>query len=324
MTPAGLALAALVAASPAPPAPAAPAPRVPGQQTLVTDFQVQKNVTYTVAGGIELKLDVYRRRAPAGPQPVVVHFHGGGWVRGDRESSVLWIVPWLESGFAVVSAQYRLGGQALAPAAVEDALCAVRWVFANAEAQGFDPGRVVTFGDSAGGHLALAAAFIPESAGLARGCRVSPPGTTWAAVPPPWDPRPAAVVNWYGITDVADLLSGPNARFYAVEWLGAQPSREEIARRVSPLTWVRPGLPPVLTIHGDADAGVPIAHARRLHDALAKAGVTERLVVVPGGGHGRFERDQLTRIAEETAAFLAGVLTGSPNSSDPPPARRSP
>jgi hypothetical protein len=57
----------------------------------------------------------------------------------------------------------------------------------------------------------------------------------------------AAVVNWYGITDVADLLDGPHIQTYAVIWLSSVENRREIARRVSPLTYVRPGLPPILT-----------------------------------------------------------------------------
>ena len=97
------------------------------------------------------------------------------------------------------------------------------------------------------------------------------------------DPRPkvAAVINWYGITDVADMLQGPNIRSYAVTWLGSAPNREDLARRISPLTYVRAGQPPVLTIHGDADRVVPYSHAIRLHDALNKAGVRNRLLLFP-------------------------------------------
>jgi acetyl esterase/lipase len=304
---AALALAAAQAVSPPPPASPLP-PRAAGEQTLVTDFQAVPNVVYATAGGTELRLDVYKPRRAPGPVPTAVLYHGGGWVAGSKEASVLWAVPWLESGFAVVNVHYRLGRQDRAPAAVEDALCALRWVFANAATHGFDPSRIVTTGDSAGGHLALAAAFIPSSAGLARGCAIAGPGVTWASPPPPFDPAVAAVVNWYGITDVADLLDGPHARQYAIEWLGAAPDRAEIARRVSPLTYVRAGLPPVLTVHGDADTVVPYAHAVRLHDALEKAGVTHRLVTIPGGAHGGFERAQLATIAAETRAFLERVL----------------
>lgn len=118
-------------------------------------------------------------------------------------------------------------------------------------------------------------------------------------------PQVAAIVNWYGITDVNDLLDGPNRKPYAVAWLASQPGREQIARRVSPLTYVHPGLPAILTIHGDADPTVPYAHALRLREALTKAGVANELVTVPGGKHGGFSREQRTMVYTAIKAFLA-------------------
>ena len=76
-------------------------------------------------------------------------------------------------------------------------------------------------------------------------------------------------------------------------WMGSQPNAAEIARSVSPLTYVRPGLPPVLTIHGDKDDVVPYTQATRLHEALDKARVANKLVTVTGGGHGRFKQAEL-------------------------------
>jgi acetyl esterase/lipase len=70
---------------------------------------------------------------------------------------------------------------------------------------------------------------------------------------------------------------------------------------------VRPGLPPVLTIHGDADKLVSYAHAVRLHEALAKAGVRNQLLTVPGGGHGGFTDEQELKTFETVRAFLVGV-----------------
>src|SRR5689334_14233104 len=139
-------------------------------------------------------------------------------------------------GWNVVNVEYRLGKVSLAPAAVEDCLCALRFVAAHANTYGIDPARLVVSGGSAGGHLALTTGMIPESAGLDRQC----PGAPL--------PKVAAIVNFYGITDVEDLLDGPNRKSYAVAWLGSQPNREAIAQRVSPLTYVRSGLPPILSI----------------------------------------------------------------------------
>ena len=117
-------------------------------------------------------------------------------------------------------------------------------------------------------------------------------------------PKVAAIVNWYGITDVVDLLDGANTRSYAVSWLGSRPDRNEVARRVSPLSYVRKDLPPILTIHGDADPTVPYQHATRLQAAMRQAGATSELVTIPGGKHGGFPpAEQLRAIAAVRAFF---------------------
>jgi acetyl esterase/lipase len=297
-------LAAPPAASPSPsPAAAVAARRLAGE------FVSLANITYTVAGGVELKLDVYRPRTIGAPRPTLVFVHGGGWVDDGKEGAVLWLVPWLEAGWAAVNVEYRVARQAHAPAAVEDVRCALRWVFRYARDHGLDPERIVVSGDSAGGHLALMAAMVPESAGFDRGCAVPYPAGTnaWVKVPE-WTVRPAAVVSWYAITDVAEMLDGPGARAYAIEWLGSRPDRDAVARLLSPLTHVRAGVPPVITVHGDADPVVPYANASRLHAALETAGVRNRLVTVPGGVHGRFGPAETDRAYDAIAAFLDEVF----------------
>ena len=118
-------------------------------------------------------------------------------------------------------------------------------------------------------------------------------------------PKVAAVINWFGITDVYDVIEGPNAANAAKQWFGSMPNREEIARRVSPLTYVRAGLAPILTIHGDADPVVPYQQAVRLHQALAKVDVPNQLLTIPGGRHGGFTPDERTRIYVAVREFLS-------------------
>ena len=256
-------------------------------------YRVIPNVTYHVASNQENKLDLYVPRGATGPTPVLMYIHGGGWVGGTKESSVLRILPYLEMGWAVANVEYRLGAVARAPAAVEDGLCALRWVIRNAGQYNLDTSRIVTTGNSAGGHLALTTGMIPASAGLDREC----PGSEELSV--------AAIINWYGITEVGDLLDGPNIRSYAVEWMGSLENRLEIAERVSPMTYVRAGLPPTLTIHGDADPTVPYQHAVALHEKLDELGVPNMLHTVPGGRHGGFNQEQTVAIFETIRRFLS-------------------
>jgi acetyl esterase/lipase len=258
------------------------------------DYQVIPNVTYLVASNYEAKMDIYQRRGATTPQKTLVFMHGGFWVAGAKEGSLMALIPWLEMGWNVVNVEYRLGRVAPAPAAVEDCLCALRFLAAQAKTYNIDTSRIVVSGESAGGHLSLTDAMIPDSAGLDREC----------AGPTPV-PRPAAAINWFGITDVADVIDGPHKANAAVQWMGSLPNKDDIARRVSPLTYVRPGLPPILTIHGDADPVVPYQHAVRLHEALSKAGVPNQLVTIPGGRHGGFTPDERTKIFITIREFLA-------------------
>ena len=269
------------------------------------EYQVFPNVTYLTASGYESKLDVYQRRG-AGTHPTLIFFHGGGWIRGTKEGSAMSILPWLEMGWNVVNVEYRMARVALAPAAVEDGLCALRFAVAQAKTYGIDTNRIVVSGESAGGHLALTTGMIPESAGFTNVCAGGGFNTSESAVP-----KVAAIINWYGITDVADLLAGSNSKSYAVQWLGSLPNREELARSVSPITYVRPGLPPILSIQGDADPIVPYSQNVRLRDALTKAGDSVELVTIPGGGHGNFKPDERTKIYLKIREFLAKNGLGS-------------
>jgi acetyl esterase/lipase len=260
---------------------------------LAAQYQKIPDITYLTANNYEARLDVYKRIDVTDPQPTLIWIHGGGWVAGNKEADVAHFIPFLEMGWNVVNVEYRLGKVSPAPAAVEDCLCALRWVGANAKAHNIDTKRLVVSGGSAGGHLSLATGMIDESAGLDRQC----PGGAL--------PKLAAIINWYGITDVADLLDGPNRKSYAVAWLGSRPDRVEVARRVSPMTYVRSGLPAILTIHGDADPTVPYTHATQLHEALKKAGVVNQLYTVAGGKHGRFAAGERVRIYGVIREFLS-------------------
>jgi acetyl esterase/lipase len=151
-------------------------------------------------------------------------------------------------------------------------------------------------GDSSGGHLALMTGMVPAGAGLDRPC--NPSGNAPA-------PKVAGIVNWYGITDLTDLLEGPNRRGYAVDWLAKSENRADMARRVSPVTWARSDLPPIITIHGDSDPTVPYSQAVRLRDALNAVHARNELITIPGGKHGGFTAEERVRAYVAIRKFLA-------------------
>ena len=116
----------------------------------------------------------------------------------------------------------------------------------------------------------------------------------------------AAIVNWFGITDVADLLDGKNKMEFAIQWIGERRfSDKSLTDLVSPLTHVRKDLPPIFTVHGDADPTVPYSHAVRLHAALTEAGVRNELFTVKGGTHGEFSKKDSVQAYERMVRFLA-------------------
>lgn len=255
-------------------------------------YWMQPDVVYGSANNYPLKLDVWYQHAAKTPQPTLVYIHGGGWIFGTKEGSVYQFLPFLEKGWNVVNVEYRMASQSLAPAAVEDTRCALRWVIRNAKQWNFDTSKIVLTGHSAGGHLSLMTAMLPDKTLFDNRCY----GDEKLSV--------AAVINWYGITDVNDIIQGPNLKNYAVMWMGNQANAAEIARQVSPLTYVRADLPPILTVHGDKDDVVPFSHARRLHEVLDKAKVANKLISIKNGGHGGFPQTDYVRAYETIWDFL--------------------
>ncbi|MCC6394486.1 MAG: alpha/beta hydrolase [Bryobacterales bacterium] len=259
--------------------------RPPQYPSMPAGIQADRNISYDKYP--ETVLDVFSPEAgAAGKRPGVLVIHGGGWVGGAKEAMwEQWVKRYLDKGFVVVNVEYRLAKAATAPAAVEDVLKAAQWFTRNAKKYNVDTKRIVVTGGSAGGHLALMVGMTPKSAKLGKPAKV------------------AAVVNFYGITDVADQLSGPNMRKYAVTWVPESTERLVLARRVSPMSYVRRGLPPILTVHGDADPTVPYEHGVNLTKALVGVGVKAEMISVPGGKHG-FPKEELDELYPQIWQFL--------------------
>ena len=203
-----------------------------------------------------------------------------------RKTGPPWRCDTPKKGSVAAVIEYRLAKAANAPAAVTDVLKAAQWFRKNAKKYGVDPKRIVVEGGSAGGHLALMVALTPKSAKLGPQAKI------------------AAVVNFYGITDVGDQLHGDHRRGYTETWVPEQPGRMELAHRVSPMTYVRKRLPPVLTIHGDSDRSVPYEHGVSLTNALRENGNEAELITVKGGGHGGFAKEKSEEIYDQIWQFL--------------------
>jgi acetyl esterase len=215
----------------------------------------------------------------AGPHPVLVYLHGGGWVCGSPATHRKLAHRFAEAGYLVVNVDYRLAPEHPFPTPFDDCVAAIRWASREAQRFGGDPTRLAVGGDSAGGNLSAAAA-----AALAD------------------DPaRPKAALLIYGVFDFATIgelegfdgveIDGPLAEMgekmtelMVGAYLGSDRS-EELLRdpRVSPLH-VADRLPPSHVVVGSADPLV--LQARALAAALDEAGVAHEVFVDEGMPHG--------------------------------------
>lgn len=250
-----------------------------------------KNITYLHASGVDLHLDVYRQPA-AKPAPVVVYIHGGAWWKNARPTSAAGFHSLLSMGFSLVTVDYRLTGVARAPASVQDARCALSWVKQHAVEYNFDLNEVIVFGTSSGGHLALMAGMLPANNPVdLPECRDQP--------------KVAAILDFYGISDVKELLAnGFTLKRSTTNWIGDAPDAAVLATQMSPLTYVRPDLPPTFIVHGNADPVVPYEQSIRLREALHADKVPVELFTVPGGQHGKFTEEQSLAIGAALSKFL--------------------
>ncbi len=93
----------------------------------------------------------------------------------------------------------------------------------------------------------------------------------------------------------------------AISWLGSYAKNQKFAATVSPITYVSKSNPPVFIVHGDADPTVPYQQSVELHKELEAAGVTTKFITVPGGLHGKFDKEKNSEINKEIIAFLKRV-----------------
>ena len=268
-------------------------------------FTAQLNVVYTIVKGLpagqtgwEGKMDIYLPPKSSGPTPVVINIHGGGWNHGVKESQTGFNT-FFKIGFAVANIEYRLTGQATAPAAVEDTRCALIYLIRNAKALNIDVNKIVIMGGSSGGHLALMGGLLGNDHKFDGNCMGAE------------NIKVAAIIDKYGITDVWDWGYGSNITSKsATRWLGDKANDKKFAMSVSPITYVTKNSPPTFIVHGDADPTVPYQQSVDLHKKFLEAGVKTEFITVKGGEHGKFEKEKNSEINKKIAEFLLSLELG--------------
>jgi acetyl esterase/lipase len=277
--------------------------------------RLRQDVVFATVPGTDRKLVCDVWQPPAGVPAsglAVVYLYGSAWCMLDKDFLTRPLFRHLTAqGHVVVDVAYRLFPETDIPGMLADAKRAVAWVKRHAADLQVQPDRVVVAGGSAGGHLALLAAYTADDPTLtpaelagsdpsvcgvvslygqadlaahydhtdqAKSCRPEDPQPDWDAPPPLW------VRRLFG-PDVGRLKLVPASR---LDWLvGGTPSElPDRYAQLSPVHRVHPGCPPTLLVHGEHDEIAPVAAMRQLHRRLEQAGVPVTGVYLPHTDHG--------------------------------------
>ena len=287
------------------------------------------NITYkkNIADSA-LTLDIFLPDSGATKKyPVVIIIHGGGWVLGDKTLETIYYMQCLKTEllanrFAVISINYSLVGENIhLPAPVEDCKDAIRWVRAHANDYNLDTLNIGLWGGSAGGHLALLAAYTTNE---------QFPGDKELAS---HSARVNYVIDNFGPTELNSLFrmdAGCFSTFlvkvfirklndireklvFAMTGFHIKKDKQkikEINARNSPLGYISVNAVPTIIFHGDNDKVVPISQSRTLKQDLDKYSIKNEMIIVNKGDHGfnNIPNDEIDKLVAQSISFIKAQL----------------
>ncbi|PEI67555.1 lipase [Bacillus wiedmannii] len=248
-------------------------------QTISTN--PMENVVYgKTTDGIELKMDVWPAKETSKNKlkPAVVLVHGGGWVSGDKGEASHW-KQWLNDlGYTVFDVQYRMPPQAGWKDEVADIKSALGWVLQNADTYQIDPNKINVMGESAGGNLAMLAAYSMGEEQL-------PASTNVPEV------HVNSVINMYGPADMTMFYNDNPSTNYVhgvmEEYIGGTVSQfPERYKLLSPINYIQDNTPPTITLLGTGDRIVPVEQGEMLDKELTMKNVAHEFYLLPDVDHG--------------------------------------
>ena len=229
-----------------------------------------KNVEYRNIHGKSLQLDIYKPRDIVKPAPLLVFIHGGAWTGGKREDYLVYLLAFAQKGYMTATVSYRLVKDSIYPACVEDINEAVQWLFKNGDKFGYDPDRIALVGGSAGGHLALLAAYGWKKPGANKDTTVVSEKAH----------RIKAVVDLYGPADFTTEFAINSGTVH--KFLGhTHQEKPELYTEVSPVHYLDENAPPTMIIHGTSDQTVPIDQSDELKKKLDSLSIPNVYIRLP-------------------------------------------
>jgi acetyl esterase/lipase len=235
------------------------------------DTQVYSGVTYDERFGEATSMDIHVPEGGGDARPAVMLIHGGAWRFGNRGAYTEAAERFAAAGYVAATIDYRLVPAGVYPGMVQDCLCALAFLRANAASYGIDPDRIAVTGYSAGGHLSALLGTAYDHPAHQPDCVWGPTGAPAATIP---GDAP------YDFTEDA-----ANAHEWITDFMGG--SFAEVPENyvsASPLLQIREHLPPMLVVHGIPDT-VPIDQARDLVERMRGYGNEARILELGGAGH---------------------------------------
>ncbi len=257
-------------------------------ELLPPEAQMFQDIEYTVYQDESIQLDIYLPPTE-GPYPLIIWFHGGAWMMGDRTEIEPGALAQVERGYALASVSYSLTDKAIWPSQAHQTKTAIRWLRAHADEYNFDPDKFIAWGMSAGGHLAC---IIGTSEGVESLEGASLGNGEYSS-------RVQAVVSWYTPSDFMKMLEIDNSADSPGARLIGCPIQDcpEKAIAASPVTYVSAEAPPFYLMHGTKDMLVPHSQSIILYEALQEAGVDATFISLPGYAHMDYRFNTGDRIA---------------------------
>ena len=259
--------------------------------------KLTEDIVYAKVGDRELKLDMMVPGEGEGPFPALIVIHGGAWRAGNKKDVRFVMEEAAKRGYVAISPSYRFCPTDVFPAQVHDVKAAVRWLRTNAKAHKVNPDKLGATGFSAGGHLALMLGVTGPDDGLEGDVPAGSPSS-----------RVQAVVNYFGPTelDASDIpaVSQPLVRDFIG---GTLSEKAKEVKAASPISYVTKDDPAILTFQGTKDPLVPHTQATKLADAMTAVGVTGRVELMVGAGHG-WNGLELTHTIDESFKFFDRYL----------------
>jgi acetyl esterase/lipase len=272
---------------------------------LYSGTQVISNIEYSNIDSISLTLDAYIQTKRLGEppwveysekrKPTLLFLHGGGWTSGDKISRSLFLMPYVNKHWCVVTANYRHLDQAGLIDIIRDGRSALNWIYENAGKYKFDTTKIVVSGESAGGHLSLMTGLSTDESLFNQG-----------NIKPGRKLKVAAIVNWFGVADLVKASATWDAN-YLNQVVPNAPERDSILKVASPIQYVTSSSPPIMTIHGDQDVSAPYDQGVLLHEKLKTIGNKNFFLTIPGKKHGNFDAAEMTMIYNEIWKFLEEI-----------------